>query len=88
MIHGPVQVALSPAEWRLVCALREVPEGNLKKHVDRLLEELVHFLRDPHCASQQADGVPCVTPEADCDECAKLTEMVDSLAVANLRSEP
>ncbi len=67
MIHGPVQVALSPAEWRLICALREVPEGNLKRHVDRLLEELVHFLREP--------------------QCAKLTEMVDSLAIAHPRTD-
>ncbi len=84
MSEAHVHVTLSPAEWRLVCALREVPEGSvLRARVDALLAELVHFVRDPHCGEMQADGVPCATPRADCDECAEMGKMVDQLAAAH-----
>lgn len=79
----PVTVTLTPAEWRLVCALREVPEGHLKHRVAALLDDVVRFVRDPHCGEQQADGVPCTNVKADCDVCPELDRMVDQVVAAH-----
>ncbi len=50
--------SLTPAEWRLVNALREVPESALRTRVNALVEGLIELAREPKCAEHMADGVP------------------------------
>jgi len=68
----PVPLALVPEEWRIVWALREVPEGRLRDELLSLLEELLAFAGSPHCAQMQADGVPCPCLGVSCDECERV----------------
>lgn len=75
----PVQVTLTPEEWKLVSALRSVPESPLKARIDALLGELMWFAADPKCTESQGDGVPCTNTNMDCDSCKRVTDLIDVL---------
>jgi len=73
---------LSPAESQIVLALRELPEGSLKRRLVSFLDELADLVRHPGCPEMQADGVPCVSATASCEECRQLAVRVDLLRAA------
>jgi hypothetical protein len=70
---------LRPEERRLVEALRSIPPSPLRERLVALVSELTDFVAEPGCAEMQADGVPCSSAHASCDECRKLTELLDGL---------
>lgn len=74
-----VPVTLTPEEWKLVSALRALPESPLKERLDALFGELLKFAADPKCAESQGDGVPCTNTSMDCDSCRKVTDLIDFL---------
>ena len=78
-MSGPVQVTLTPEEWNLVSALRNIPTSPLKERIDALLGDLVKFAVDPKCFESQADGVPCTTTNGDCESCRRVTDLIDLL---------
>lgn len=78
-MSDPVQVTLTPEEWKLVSALRNVPESPLKARIDALLAELMRFAADPKCTESQGDGVPCTNTNMDCDSCKRVTDLIDVL---------
>ncbi|MBK8595426.1 MAG: hypothetical protein IPN83_07530 [Holophagales bacterium] len=78
-MSGPVQVTLTPKEWELVSALRNIPASPLKEKIDALLGDLVKFTADPKCFESQGDGVPCTNTNADCDSCRRVTDVIDVL---------
>jgi len=80
MGQAPITLTVSPAEFRMITTLRDMPESPLRDRVQRLLAELLEFARNPHCGEFQADGVPCANPLADCDQCKLVTGMLDTLA--------
>jgi len=77
--------SLSPAEWRLVNALREVPESALRTRVNALVEALLELAREPKCPEHMADGVPCHSVHANCDSCAQVTRMLEGLEAMQLQ---
>ena len=76
---GVVNVALSEQEWRVVAGLRELPPSALRELTYQLVVTLLDYAREPKCAEMQADGVPCSTPAADCEQCGKVTELLTVL---------
>ncbi len=78
-MSAPVQVTLSPEEWKLVSALRAIPESPLKERLDALFTEVLKFAVDPKCSESQADGVPCTNTAADCESCRRVTDLIDLL---------
>jgi hypothetical protein len=70
---------LRPEELRLVLALRAIPESPLRDRLLALLGELCDFVAQPCCAELQADGAPCTSAQAACDQCRKLLELLDGL---------
>jgi hypothetical protein len=70
---------LSPEERGLVFALRELPESPLRARTLSLVREFLDFAAAPGCAEEQADGVPCTTAQAACDECRKVISLVEGL---------
>ncbi len=70
---------LSSRENKILWGLRELPDGALRSMVEEFLLELTTFLRDPHCAQVQADGIPCDDPSADCEQCLKVRELIETL---------
>lgn len=79
MEESPIPVALSPRERRILAALRDVPPGQARDLLDEVLDQLVAFVQDPHCAEMQADGVPCFSPSSDCEQCVRLKEILAGL---------
>ncbi len=75
-----VALLLSPEERQLVEALREVPESPLRQKMVVLLRALFSFASAPRCPEAQPDGVPCDNPTSHCDQCARVTRVLDTLA--------
>jgi hypothetical protein len=83
-LQSPFEKALTPVEWSLVRALREVPSGPLRERLDSLIGELIAYVRTPRCVETQADGVPCVSASKACAECQEVAEVLTRLS-AGLR---
>jgi hypothetical protein len=74
-----VNVKLNPEEWKLVAGLRDIPSSPLRDLMQEMMVALVDYVREPRCAEIQADGVPCETPAADCEQCLKVKELLFTL---------
>ena len=74
-----IPLTVTPAEYRILTTLRDMPESPLRDRVHQLLAELLAFARNPHCSEFQADGTACSNPRADCDQCKVLLGMLDQL---------
>jgi hypothetical protein len=72
-----VQPALEAEEWRLVCALREVPPSPLRDELLLAVRALVAFAAEPGCPELQADGVPCTDVHQACDRCRKVLGVLE-----------
>jgi hypothetical protein len=70
---------LRPEEAKLVAALRSIPESPLRDRLSAFVSELADFVAAPSCAEMQADGAPCTSAQAACDECRKMTALLDGL---------
>jgi hypothetical protein len=78
-VSGEGLLPLSPEETKLLLALRAVPPSRLRDLMTALVGELADFVGDPGCAELQADGAPCPGPDTSCDECRKLTTVLEGL---------
>lgn len=72
-------VVLSAEEAKLVSALRALPQSRLHDLMTTLVSELAEFVAQPSCPELQADGAPCPTADAACDECRKLSSLLEGL---------
>jgi hypothetical protein len=79
MAEELVSVKLDPEEWRLVAGLRDIPPSPLRELMHELMMALVEYVREPRCAELQADGVPCESPAADCEQCVRVKELLFTL---------
>ena len=70
---------LTADETKLVLALRGIPPSRLKDVLTTLVGELADFVAEPSCAESQADGAPCPSTDVACDECRKLTSILEGL---------
>jgi len=82
MGQEPITLTVSPAEYRMLTTLREMPDSPLRDRVQWLLAELLAFARNPRCPELQADGVPCANPAADCDQCQVVRDMLETMEKA------
>ncbi len=80
MSDAPIQTTLTPEEWKIVLALREIPDSPLREKVSGLFDELVRFVQQPRCMGMQSDGFPCGTPHTSCEECQQMLQVLDDLA--------
>ena len=78
-MSGDALLPLSPEEEKLLLALREIPPSRLRDLMTTLVSELADFVAEPSCAEMQADGAPCPTTDAACDECQKLISILEGL---------
>ena len=78
-MSGEGLLPLSGEEQKLLLALREIPPSRLRDLMTTLIGELADFVADPSCAEVQADGAPCPGPDTSCDECRKLTTVLEGL---------
>jgi hypothetical protein len=78
-LSGEGLLPLSPDETKLLLALRAIPPSRLRDLMTTLVAELADFVSEPGCAELQADGAPCPGPDTSCDECRKLTTILEGL---------
>jgi hypothetical protein len=74
-----VSVELTPEEWELISGLRDIPPSPLRDVMNEMMTALVDYVREPKCAEMQADGVPCSSPTADCEQCLKVQTLLTTL---------
>jgi hypothetical protein len=70
---------LSRDEQKLLLALRGIPPSPLRDLMTALVGELADFVAEPSCAEMQSDGAPCPASDVSCDECRKLTTILEGL---------
>ena len=80
MTDSTIQTTLSSEEWKIVMALREIPDSPLRVKVTNLFSELARFIQQPRCLGMQSDGFPCGTPHTSCEECQQMLQVIDDLA--------
>jgi hypothetical protein len=80
MTDSAIRTELSPEEWKIVMALREIPDSPLRRKVSGLLVELTRFIQQPRCLGLQSDGFPCTTPTTSCEECQHMLKVLDEMA--------
>ena len=80
MTDTAIQTTLSAEEWKVVLALREIPDSPLRTKVSGLLTELMRFIQHPRCQGMQSDGFPCSSPSTSCEECQQMLDVLDDLA--------
>jgi hypothetical protein len=78
-VSGDTLLPLSDEERKLLLALRGIPPSRLRDLMTALIGELTEFVAEPSCAEVQADGAPCPASDASCDECRKLTTILEGL---------
>ena len=78
-MNGEALLPLTREEQRLLLALREIPPSRLRDLMTALVSELADFVAAPGCAELQPDGAPCSSAQASCDECRKLTALLEGL---------
>jgi hypothetical protein len=77
MTQDQITVTLAKHEWDFISALRDIPQGQLKALLEELLHRLVEFVHEPSCPEMQADGVPCSSPAADCEQCVRVKGVLE-----------
>jgi len=80
MTDTAIQTTLSAEEWKVVMALREIPESPSRAKGSGPRGELVRFIQQPRCLGMQSDGFPCGTPHTSCEECQHMLQVLDDLA--------
>lgn len=79
MISAGHRDTLDDDEWRVVCAMRELPDSHVSDSFRALLRALADFVADPQCSEAQADGVPCADSHAACAECRRAAAVLTKL---------
>jgi len=74
-----MSVKLTPEEWNLIAGLRDIPPSPLRDLMNEMMAALVEYVREPKCAELQADGAPCTSPTADCEQCQKVQRLLTTL---------
>jgi hypothetical protein len=80
MAEHSFQVELSPAEWRLIEALRDLPESSLRNRVHEVFGDLLFYVKNPRCQGVGVEGFPCGEPKTTCDECHQIWDLLDSVS--------
>ncbi len=79
MISAGHQDTLNEEEWRIVCAMRELPDSRIGDTFRELVQALVDFVSDAHCSEMEADGGACADAHAACAECRKAASILSRL---------
>jgi hypothetical protein len=80
MSQTPIHADLSPAEWKLIQALRDLPESSLRDRVHAVFGDLLFFVQNPRCQGMGVEGFPCGEPVATCEECHHVWDFLDAVS--------
>jgi hypothetical protein len=80
MPEPTITAALSPSEWNLVRAIRDLPEGALRDRTAEVLQGLLFYVANPRCEGMGPEGFPCGDPLTTCEECHQIWDLLDQIA--------
>ena len=80
MPENPIQADLSPAEWALIQALRDLPESSLRDRVHEVFGDLLFYIRNPRCQGMGPEGFPCGEPMNTCQACQEVWDLLELLS--------
>ena len=80
MSESPITATLSPSEWRLIAAIRALPESTLRDRTHEVLGQLLFYVQNPRCQGIGAEGFPCGEPVSTCTECHQVWDLLDGIA--------
>lgn len=81
MSETTIHADLSPAEWKLIQAMRFLPESPLRDRVHEVFGGLLFYVQNPRCQGMGPEGFPCGEPVNSCDECHQVWDLLDGLSV-------
>jgi hypothetical protein len=81
MSDRTVVTPLTDDEWEMIGLLRDVPDGPLHLQLMALVRQLAAFVASPGCPRSQADGVPCPTAQASCEECQRVDACLSHMSL-------
>ena len=87
MSENPIHVELSPAEWTLIQAMRELPESPLRDRVHAIFGQLLFYVKNPRCQGIGVEGFPCGEPVSTCEECHNVWDLLDAIGTGLARLE-
>lgn len=71
--------SLTPAEWKLICEIRSLPESPAREHIHAILGEFLFYVRNPRCQGMLPEGFPCGDPRNSCDQCHQIWDLLDEM---------
>jgi hypothetical protein len=80
MDQDMVTTTLTPEEWRVILALRDIPHSPLRDKLSKVMDDLVFYIQNPRCEGMQADGFPCGDPRKSCEECHRMWDLLDHIS--------
>lgn len=80
MSEAPINVTLSSSEWRLIEAIRTLPDSALRNRTHEVLGEMLFYVQNPRCQGMGAEGFPCGEPVSTCEECHQVWDLLDTIA--------
>lgn len=75
-------------EALLIQRLRDELPPEAQARFFREFEQLLTLAAEPRCAESQADGVPCGTVEAECEECGRALAWLSRMRAEIAKTAP
>jgi hypothetical protein len=75
-------------EALLIQRLRDALPPETRAGFLREFDELLGIAADPRCAEAQADGVPCGTADANCEDCGRAIAWLARLRAEIAKATP
>jgi hypothetical protein len=75
-------------EALLIQRLRDALPADTRATFFREFDQLLCIAADPRCAEAQADGVPCGTADANCEDCGRAIAWLARLRAEIAKATP
>ncbi len=79
MPEPTIAASLTPAEWKLIAAIRSLPESGTQARIHQILEEFLFYVRNPRCQGVMPEGFPCGDPRNTCEQCHQIWDLLEEM---------
>lgn len=79
MPEPTIAASLTPAEWKLICEIRSLPEDQTRSRIHQILGEFLFYVRNPRCQGVMPEGFPCGDPRSSCDQCHQIWDILEEM---------
>jgi hypothetical protein len=79
MPEPTIAASLTPAEWKLICEIRGLPESATQARIHKILEEFLFYVRHPRCQGVGPEGFPCGDPRNACEQCHQIWDLLEEM---------